>query len=134
MLLCDAAQEANGKLFILGGGWSIMGPAPGPMAIAIKLEVPWAATNERHTFTVRLLDADGQPFVLESDEGPLAIEMGGEFEVGRPPELPAGTPIDVPLAMNIGPLPLPPGRRWEWRLEIDGESHEDWHLSFLTRG
>ena len=26
MMLCDAAQVADGKLFILGGGWSLIGP------------------------------------------------------------------------------------------------------------
>ena len=26
MLLCDSAQVADGKLFVLGGGWSLTGP------------------------------------------------------------------------------------------------------------
>jgi hypothetical protein len=39
----------------------------------------------------------------------------------------------VPLAINIGPLPLPPGGRYEWRLTIDGETSEDWRLPFSTR-
>jgi hypothetical protein len=26
MLLCDSAQVADGKLFILGAGWSMIGP------------------------------------------------------------------------------------------------------------
>ena len=40
MLLADAAQAVNGKLYILGGGWSVAGPDPTPMAIALKMEVP----------------------------------------------------------------------------------------------
>jgi len=29
MLLCDAAQVAGGKLFVLGGGLASIGPKPG---------------------------------------------------------------------------------------------------------
>ena len=35
ILLADAAQAAEGKLYVLGGGWSITGPDPSPMALAI---------------------------------------------------------------------------------------------------
>jgi hypothetical protein len=39
----------------------------------------------------------------------------------------------VPLAINIGPLILPPGGRFEWRLMIDSETSDDWRLAFSTR-
>ena len=80
-----------------------------------------------------LVDADGAPVVVDSAEGPWAIELSDGFEVGRPAGLPEGTPIDVPLAINVAPIPLPANRRYEWRLEIDGASNNDWHVSFLTR-
>ena len=38
MLLADSAQVADGKLYVLGGGWSLTGPDPTPSAVAIKLE------------------------------------------------------------------------------------------------
>ena len=38
MLLADAAQVSEGKLHILGGGWSVTGP-PAPSAIALLVEV-----------------------------------------------------------------------------------------------
>jgi hypothetical protein len=59
--------------------------------------------------------------------------MGGEFEVGRPPGTPQGAPIGLPVALNLSPLPLEGGRRYEWRFTIDGESHDDWRLAFSTR-
>jgi hypothetical protein len=31
-------------------------------------------------------------------------------------------------------VPLAPGRRYEWRLEIDGETQDDWRVTFQTRG
>ena len=61
MMLADAAQEVGGKLYILGGGWSVTGPMPTPMAIALKIEVPWDRTNEKHELLLELLDEDGNP-------------------------------------------------------------------------
>src|SRR5712692_6126152 len=55
MLLADAAQAVNGKLYILGGGWSVTGPAPSPSAIALKIEVPWDEANTRHKLTLDLV-------------------------------------------------------------------------------
>ena len=129
LLLADSAQAVEGKLYILGGGWSVIGPEPTPMAIAVKIDVPWDQTNRRHTWQLALLDADGSPVAAE--EHP--IEIGGEFEVGRPVGTKPGTPIDLPLAINIGPLPLAPDARYVWRLSIDGHSDEDWRLAFSTR-
>jgi len=54
------------------------------------------------------------------------------FEVGRPAGLKPGTPLDFPVAVNSGPLPLEPGR-YEWRLTIDGEADDDWRLPFSVR-
>ena len=72
--------------------------------------------------------------MLETEaEGAQPVVIEGAFEVGRPPGIKPGVPIDVPLAINVGALPLAPGGRYEWRLSIDGESHEDWRLAFSTR-
>jgi hypothetical protein len=61
------------------------------------------------------------------------VEVRGEFTVGRPTDVPEGSPVDVALAVNLGPLPLTPGTRYTWRMAIDGESHPDWVLAFTTR-
>jgi hypothetical protein len=64
ILLADAAQAVNGKLYILGGGWSITGPEPTSMAIAIQIEVPWTDSNQRHTLRLALLNEDGRPVMV----------------------------------------------------------------------
>ena len=133
MLLADAAQAVGGKLYVLGGGWSVTGPEPSPMAIALKFEVPWDQANVRHAWQLELVDADGRPALLADREGEHTIVLAGEFEVGRPPGLKPGTPLDLALALNIGPLPLAPGGRFVWRLSIDGDTHEDWQLAFSVR-
>jgi hypothetical protein len=134
MLLADYAVVSDGKLTIVGGGWSQTGPEPASFGIALLIQVPWDQANTMHTFTVELLDADGAHVVLETpdvEEQPVAF--GGEFEVGRPPGLKPGTPLDFPVAMNSTPLPLEPGR-YEWRLTIDEEDRQDWSVPFTVRG
>src|SRR5207245_6209027 len=133
MMLADAAQAVNGKLYIMGGGWSVMGPEPTPYAIALKVEVPWDETNKRHTLVLRLLDDDGRPVrVAARNEDPIALEIPADFEVGRPAGEHAGSPIDKPLVINIGPMPLAHGRRFVWRLFIDGRSKRDRRVSYTT--
>jgi hypothetical protein len=134
LLLADSAQAVNGKLYVLGGGWSICGPDPTPMAIAIKIEVPWDRTNIKYPILVELVDADGQPVSLPGEggvEAPLRIE--GEIEVGRPVGVKAGTPLDAVIAINIGPVPLPPDSRFAWQFSIGGDTDEDWRVGFTTR-
>jgi hypothetical protein len=95
--------------------------------------VPWDQANTVHSFSVELLDADGEEVVLDTGEdGEQPVAFGGEFEVGRPPGLKPGTPLDFPVAMNSTPLPLESGR-YEWRLTIDGDSRQDWTLAFTVR-
>ncbi len=60
MLLCDSAQVAGEKLYILGGGWSIVGPDPSPSAIAMKFDVAWHETDVSHHWELHLEDADGR--------------------------------------------------------------------------
>jgi hypothetical protein len=129
MMLADSAQAVDGKLYILGGGWSVTGPDPAPSALAIKIEVPWVEANIQHQLVISLLDADEQPVRI----GDQVVELKGGFEVGRPPGVPVGTPLDATLAISIGPIPLERGKRYIWRLAIDGNSREDWSVAFNTR-
>lgn len=130
LLLADYAQEVNGKLYIVGGGWSITGSEGGPLALTGKIEVPWDQANRQHHIEFILQHEDGQPVRNEAGS-PVRIE--GDFEVGRPPGLKAGTPIDMPFAFNIARPKLEPFQRYEWRLKIDGDGQPDWHVSFSTR-
>ena len=133
ILLADAAQAAEGKLYVLGGGWSITGPEPSPMALAVKIEVPWDQANHPHVCRLELLDSDGQPVEAETpigEEQPIFFEAN--FEVGRPAGVKPGTPIDLPLAVNIPPVRLDAGGRYEWRMSIDGRTEPDWRVAFST--
>lgn len=119
MLLCDSAQAVAGKLYVLGGGWSQIGP-PQPagftMALAIRLTVPWDRANEQFRMRAALVTADAEPVDLGG--GPISAE--GDFEVGRPPGLRPGTPLDSTLALNFAGLTLEPGG-YVWQLELGGD-------------
>ncbi|MFI5347933.1 MAG: DUF6941 family protein, partial [Elusimicrobiota bacterium] len=64
MMLADSAQAVGGKLYILGGGWSITGPQPCPSAIAVLVSVPWNETNRKHRVKVELVDEDYRPVLM----------------------------------------------------------------------
>jgi len=105
LIIADAVEAANGKLYMIGGAWdrwtSRTYPSPIHLGIAIGLLVPWDETNQRHRISVSVGDADGNRIVPE---------MGAEVEVGRPPGMRPGSPQRAVLAINAG-FPLPnPGR------------------------
>lgn len=133
MLLCDAAQAVNGKLYILGGGWNLTGPQPVASAIALQIDVPWDEANKRHDLKLVLVTDDGQPVMVPTSTGERPVELGAQFEVGRPVGHRVGAPISVAVAINIGPLPLQPDSRFEWRGSIGDRTEESWRLAFSTR-
>ena len=113
MLLADFAQVSDGKLTVVGGGWSLTGPEPAPFGIAILIRVPWDQANQRHVMRLELLDADGIAVEVDAESGdgeePIVFFDDVPFEVGRPAGLKPGTPLDFPVAINSGPLMLAPG-------------------------
>ncbi|MBU6495034.1 MAG: hypothetical protein KGR42_01285 [Acidobacteria bacterium] len=133
MLLADSAQVADGKLYILGGGWSVCGPQPTPTAVAIKVSVDVHEFDLDHHWELFLEDADGNLVHFDTPEGPQSLEIRGDFTAVQPQGVPAGTSVDVPLAINLGPVPLPPGGRFSWRFVINGESLPGSIASFSVR-
>ncbi len=133
MLLADSAQVADGKLYILGGGWSVTGPDPVPSAVAVKVSVDAHEFDANHHWELFLEDADGRLVQFETPEGMQGIEVRGDFSASEPVGVPHGTPVDVPIAVNFGPIPLAPGQRFTWRMVINGESLPGATASFTTR-
>lgn len=132
-MLADYAQVAEGKLNVIGGGWSVTGPEPCPFAIAGLFEIPWTMANREHRFRFELIDVDGNAVVVETPHGPQEIFFEGGFAIGEGVPLPPGSSQTVPFALNGSALPLAPGNRYEWRLSINGDTREAWRLPFMTR-
>ncbi|MGD0811965.1 MAG: hypothetical protein ABSA91_19990 [Acidimicrobiales bacterium] len=108
LLLADFAQVSEGKLNIIGGGWSVTGPVPAQSAVAVKIEVPWDQANKRHHVVLELKDEDGHPVLLPTPPGDVL------------------KPVRVDAALT-------PGKRYTWELSIDDETHEDWRVTFSVR-
>jgi hypothetical protein len=64
-----------------------------------------------YTLRLALLDEDSQPVMIPTPIGDRPVELSMEFEVGRPLDLRTSTPLDVLIAINLGPLPQQPDRR-----------------------
>lgn len=129
MLLADAAQVADHKLFVLGGGLTAVGPRPQPVAIALVLAVPWERANISHQWSLELLDTTGRPVPSEAD----ALVVRGRFEAGRPAGLAAGSLLTVPLAINFTTMPVVPGTSYVWQLRVEGHTRPEWQLPFHVR-
>ena len=133
LFLADAAQVSpDGKLHALGIGWSVTtSPMTAPSTVGIILHVPWDETNRKIKWTLDLIDGDGRPVQLPAGPGnATSIHMENEIEVGRPPGIRQGSAINVPFAVNVGPMPLPAGTTFEWVLRIDPK---EWRTAFATR-
>ncbi len=130
MLLADAAQVAEGKLYVLGGGITSIGPDPQPLAIALLLSVPWDRANIPHDWRLDLVDEDGRS--VEVGGHPVAV--AGRFEAGRPAGVRPGTALTVPVAIGFNGLPVQAGRRYRWQLAIDGTTRPSWQVAFTVRG
>jgi hypothetical protein len=119
MLLCDAAEEANGKLYILGAGWThVLRPdQPINMSLAIVLHVPWEQADQRHELEVSLLKDDGQPALL----GDKPLKVQGSVEVRQPAGAEPGSELDAVTAITFSGISLPTGT-YVWELSVNGES------------
>ena len=98
------ATPPDGKMYISGGGVDQMFLTQipgvlGPLALAVRLRVPWHMTSERISVQVRVLSADRAPL------GPDPA-MRADIEVGRPPGTRPGDEIGVGLAVPLTGFPV----------------------------
>lgn len=131
ILLADSAEVREGPLFLLGGGWKDVGPAPQSFAVAGMIEIGWEETNTRYPFELVIEDEDGAPLMAPTPTGAQPVRIVSDFEVGRPPGSTRGSSFNVPIAVPIVPLPWTPGRRYVVRLLISGVERD--RLTFLVR-
>ena len=68
LLLCDAAQAENGKVHMLGAGWSITPSPTAPHAVAVLMKVPWDRANQPMDLKLQLLDPDGNQIEIPTAE------------------------------------------------------------------
>lgn len=117
LILCDAADEVGGKLYVLGGGWSLLQTPDVPfnMALGVIISIPWDQANEQHQIEAKLMTEDGEPVELAGNK----VGMAGNFETGRPPGIKRGTDLPATFALRFNNVTLRVGG-YRWEVEIDG--------------
>lgn len=115
LILADGAQVAGDKVYILGGGWTIVWAREFPTthrgSVAVGMLVDWMETNQQHQLEVVLLSDDGQQ-VGE----PL---VSGKFEVGKPPGITPGVSQRFMVAAGAD-FPLAKAGMYSVVVRIDG--------------
>lgn len=119
LMLCDAAQVVQGKLYVMGGGWDraprfVSGEPGRPVppttfALAVGLLVDWNDTNR--PLNVRVA-------IEEIDEAPPLFEMKAQVMVGRPPDAPPGNPLRHLVAFPVAVI-FPAARTYCVRGTVD---------------
>ena len=135
VILADAAQSTpDGKAHALGVGWTFTSAPTPPMSLIVLLDVDWSETDRDIPCQIDLVDEDGSPVELDApgqEKRPVQIRFN--VRVARPAGHPEGVPIRWTQAVSLPPLPLPAGRRFQWRVTVDGAVGMPWTASFGTR-
>jgi hypothetical protein len=104
LVLSDASEALNGKLYALGAGWNTLRfpalPAEFGFRIGLGLDVDWGDTNRRHQLELQVQDPDG---------GHVGDAFTLEFEAGRPPGTPVGQ--EQRMVLSLGGV---------WTFEVSG--------------
>lgn len=142
-----AAPDAIQKLNILGAGWAVTAVNPetgltAPHAVVAFIDVPPEHYGEEFAVTLTLRDSAGQPVKVPGPTGqvePMRIAQTLRVEEPQfPPEfnVPRRTVwshTQVALNMSNG-IPVALGQLYTWTLDIDGNGHPAWSVSFYVPG
>ena len=106
VVLADGAQAVGGRLYILGGGWSIFYAQAFPAPINIGLGVNVSYTSDElgvtYAWSVSIADEAGIPIIPE---------MKGQLQIPWLSSGPPSVPLNrLPFAMQIGLAVPRPGK------------------------
>jgi hypothetical protein len=131
-MVADSAVSAEGKLYLQGAGWNVITVQSLPahharVGLGILIHVPWAATNQNHSFAVRVLDSDNNeiplgeaPPEIPTEDGKIR-RFGGGFNIGRPPMVLPGDEQVIPLAINLDGLLFEKADTYRFVISVDGQ-------------
>jgi hypothetical protein len=96
IILADAAEVVNSKLYLMGGGWDRLivnqpFPVQQPVALAVSFEVDWNETNVRRPVELRIEDEDGRQLA----------RVNAQIEAGRPAGITPGQSQRVQMAFRL---------------------------------
>lgn len=126
-LLADAASVENGKLYVHGGGWSVINSREFPvthptLALALVFRLEYTEALEDHPVSIELLDEDDQA---------LGAKVDGVIHIGHPPRTKPGTPAFVPQAIRFNMVTFE--REGGYRFRISAGEDEVASLPFRVQ-
>ena len=123
LLAHSAHLDQNATVHALGLGWTTTAtPAP-QHALIVFVDVAWSEIGEPFPIRAELVDGDGNR-VAQTEENVINAR--------RHPVHPEGTSVTIPFVATIPTLNLTVGNRYQWRVSIDGEMHEEWLAGFTV--
>jgi hypothetical protein len=148
-MLCDSAVTADGKLFLQGGGWTMLNVPALPtvlprLGIGLVITVPYLATNQNHDLLIELKSEDGEPVLvgappnLADPAGAPGVGIGepvkaeGQFNVGRPPILLPGEAQTLPFAINVDGLQISTAGGYVVMVSVDGTPLRNLHFRVIS--
>lgn len=131
LIVGDFARVVEGKLDVLGAGWTVCGPGPLNMGIGILAEVAWAEMDETHHIEFVLLDDKGK--VVPDEKGDPLFKVNADLTTRKPPGVLLGAPQVFPMAFNVNGVPVPPGKRYRLMVTHNGNPNIGWDWSFNSR-
>ena len=115
LILADRAEAIGGKMYLMGGGFDRVRmtalPGAAQFDVAVGILVGYGETNQQHLFELRCEDAAGN-VVVEAPRGAI--------EVGRPPDMVAGSEQRALLVFG-GPFAFRAPGDYAWVFVLDGQ-------------
>ena len=115
LITADAASISDGKINMLGAGWTRISAGLANFCVVVRLDIPWTMTNTQLEWSLDLTDQDGRLYEPLENSGGLHLE--GQVQVGRAEGLSQGASMEAPLVIPFIQLPLRTGPL-EWRFQV----------------
>jgi len=115
--------DQNGTVHALGLGWTTSPTPTAQHVLIVFVEVEWSELGASFPIRAELVDSDGVR---------VAHTEQNTIKARRDPVHPEGTPVTIPFIATIPPLQLTVGERYQWRVSIADEMHEDWLAGFTV--
>lgn len=136
VVLANSAEvDPTGRVHMIGGGWSLLrqGEGRAPFAVVVFAMLAWDQRPVPFDMSLELVDGDGRVVSADVPGGRAPMEISIQNGMPTPdPQLPPGTPVDLPpVAVNVPAVDLEPGR-YEWKVAVDGFSDPRWSRSFTV--
>lgn len=144
VLLADyIAVDAAGKVNAIGTGFTVTGSNAGvspAQYVAALIDLPASSAGDQIPVSLELRDETTDQLVTVPDAAthrPTALRIQ-QLAVVQRLQLPGvHLPADLPCRVQVvlafpGGLPLAPGHKYAWKLEVDGTRFKGWSAHFYV--